>query len=78
MTKEGGLDVNERVYGMYALDKETLQRVFWLLDFTEANVGLEAEPLLQDLQVRIAKTFLRTGDGEPLPEVLTVAKMSGR
>ncbi|MDI6871226.1 MAG: hypothetical protein QME79_07695 [Bacillota bacterium] len=69
--------MSERVYGMYALDRETLQRVFWLLDWAEANVGLEKEPLLRDLQARLAKTFLRVGDAEPLPEVLTVAGDGG-
>jgi len=68
----------KRVYGMYALDRETLQRVFWLLDWAEANVGLENKPLLQDLKDRLAKTFLRVGETEPLPEVLTVAGLAHR
>jgi hypothetical protein len=71
---KGVFDVSEsRVYGLYAVDRETLQRVFWLLGWVQANTGLDKEPLLRDLQDRLAKTFLGTGDAEPLPEVLIEA-----
>jgi len=54
---------------LYGVDRETLQRVFWLLSWTKETVGLQNEPLLERLLARLEKTFWGTGEAEPLPEV---------
>lgn len=60
----------ERVYGMYAIDRETLQSLLGILD--QIGYTGSEDDVLGRFYARCERTFMGTGTAERLPEVLTV------